>query len=152
MANDNVQIQMKLESVTEKSFSMTPDKIQDNMDPKELRIGFNEQIEPDVEKNLVNLVFGTRYVIHEDIVLESIYSFVFSVLNLKQFVTFNEGGSITVKDIMPHLLSVAVGTMRGILVVKTAGTSLSQFPLPIIDVNLLNKQFSVEKGSKASKQ
>lgn len=46
---------------------------------------------------------------------------------------------------MPHLLNVAVGTMRGILVVKTAGTNFSKYPLPMIDVNQLNSNLSTQK-------
>ena len=43
---------------------------------------------------------------------------------------------------MPHFLSVAAGTMRGILVVKTAGTNLSKYPLPMIDGNQLSVSLS----------
>ena len=77
--------------------------------------------------------------------LESIYRFEFDVLDIKQFITINKDDSITISHIMPHLLSVAVGTMRGILVVKTAGTNLAKFRLPMIDINLLNNLLSGNK-------
>lgn len=34
---------------------------------------------------------------------------------------------------MPHFINVAIGTMRGIIVAKTAGTSLAKYPLPMLD-------------------
>lgn len=34
---------------------------------------------------------------------------------------------------MPHFINVAIGTMRGIIVDKTAGTSLAKYPLPMLD-------------------
>lgn len=61
---------------------------------------------------------------------------------MRQFIIFNDNRSITVNHLMPHFLSVAVGTMRGILVAKTAGTNLAKFPLPMIDVNQLNANLS----------
>jgi hypothetical protein len=91
------------------------------------------------------LVFGTRYELEGDVVLESLYKFEFEVKNLSQFIVFNDNQSITVNHIMPHFLSVAVGTMRGILVVKTAGTNFSKYPLPMIDVNQLNANLSTQK-------
>lgn len=142
MAEDNVNIQMRLASVSEVSFMMSPGKLGDNVNPEAIQIGFSTQIQPNVEKNVFNLVFGTRYDLEGDVVLESIYQFEFEVKNLSQFIVVNDNKSITVNHIMPHFLSVAVGTMRGILVVKTAGTNLSKYPLPMIDGNQLNVSLS----------
>ena len=40
---------------------------------------------------------------------------------------------IEIKELMPHFINVAIGTMRGIIVAKTAGTSLAKYPLPMLD-------------------
>ena len=145
MAEDNINIQMRLVSVGEVSFMMSPGKVGDDVSPDSMKIGFSTQIQPDVQNDIFVLLFGTRYELNGDVVLESIYKFVFEVKNLAQFVVFNDNQSITVNHIMPHFLSVAVGTMRGILVVKTAGTNFSNYPLPMIDVNQLNSNLSTQK-------
>ena len=145
MAENNVNIQMRLASVSEVSFMMSPGKIGDNVNPEAIQIGFSKQIHPDIENNIFNLVFGTRYELEGDVVLDSLYKFEFEVKNLSQFIVFNDNQSITVNHIMPHFLSVAVGTMRGILVVKTAGTNFSKYPLPMIDANQLNANLSNQK-------
>lgn len=93
-------------------------------------------------KRHLQLVFGTRYELDGDVVLECLYEFEFEVKNLRQFIVYNEDQSITVNHIMPHFLSVAIGTMRGILVVKTAGTNCAKYPLPMINVNQLNVNLS----------
>lgn len=144
MAEDNVNIQMRLATVSEVSFMMSPGEVGDNVNPDAIQIGFSTQIQPDVKNNIFNLIFGTRYELDGDVVLESLYKFEFEVKNLRQFIVFNDNQSITVNHIMPHFLSVAVGTMRGILVVKTAGTNLSKYPLPMIDVNQLNANLSTQ--------
>ena len=145
MENNNVNIQLRLSSVTEVSFMMSSGKIGDNTNPEDIQMGFSSQIQPDIDNNIFTLNFGVRYEMNGDVVLESFYRFVFEVKDLKQFVIFNNDQSITVNHIMPHFLSVAVGTMRGILVVKTAGTNFSKYPLPMIDINALNANLSGKK-------
>ncbi len=145
MAENNVNIQMRLASVSEVSFMMSPGKVGDNINPEDMQMGFSSQIQPDINSDCFTLNFGVRYELSGAVVMESVYSFVFEVKNLKQFVVFNDNQSITVNHLMPHFLSVAVGTMRGILVVKTAGTNLAKYPLPMIDVNALNSNLSAQK-------
>ncbi len=145
MAENNVNIQMRLASVSEVSFMMSPGKVGDNINPEDMQMGFSSQIQPDINSDCFTLNFGVRYELSGAVVMESVYSFVFEVKNLKQFVVFNDNQSITVNHLMPHFLSVAVGTMRGILVVKTAGTNLAKYPLPMIDVNTLNSNLSAQK-------
>ena len=136
------RIQMRLLSVDEVSFMMTSDAIDENVDPNTIQVGFSNGVEPDVANNKFSLVFGVRYVVNGIVLLESVYRFNFAVVALKQYITFNDDQSITITQLMPHFLSVAVGTMRGILVVKTAGTSLAKYPLPIIDINKLNEDLA----------
>lgn len=124
---------------------MSPGKVADNVNPEAIKIGFSVRIQPDVEKDILTLFFGTRYELEGEVVLESVYRFEFEVKNIRQFIVFNDNQSITVNHIMPHFLSVAVGTMRGILVVKTAGTNLSKYPLPVVDINQLNADLSTRR-------
>ena len=138
------RIQMRLDSVNEMGFTLNPG-FMDDAKEQDIQLGFSCSIEPDVKSNKMALIFGVRYTLNENTLLESVYKFVFSIVDLNQFIQSNEDSSITVNQIMPHLLSVAVGTARGIIVVKTAGTKLSQFPLPMIDANELNEMLSTSK-------
>lgn len=142
MAENNINIQMRLTSVSEVSFMMSPSRFANDVSPESIQLGFSNQIQPDVDNDKIALLFGTRYELNGEIVLECVYRFEFEVINLAQFIKVHNNNSITVTHIMPHLLSVAIGTMRGILVVKTAGTNFSKFPLPMIDPNQLNANLS----------
>jgi hypothetical protein len=135
-------VEMRIASISEDSFEMYPGKMDENSQDKEIQIGFSTRIQTDEENNLFTLHFGIRYILSGELLLESIYKFVFEVKDLKSFIVIKDDKSITVDSLMPHLLNVAVGTMRGILVVKTAGTSLSKFPLPLIDANKLSISLS----------
>ena len=77
MAENNDNIRMKLTSVNEVSFMMSPGKVGDNVNPDAIQIGFSTQIQPDVENDIFNMIFGTRYELDGDVVLESIYKFEF---------------------------------------------------------------------------
>ena len=102
MAEENVNIKMRLASVSEVSFMMSPGKVGDNVNPDAIQIGFSTQIQPDVENNIFSLVFGTRYELEGDVVLECLYKFVFEVKNLSQFIVFKDNQVIKVNHIMPH--------------------------------------------------
>ena len=134
MAAENVNIRMRLVSVDEIRFMMSSGEVVDMSGPEDLQVGLLNRVQLDE----MDIAFGIRYEFKKEVVLESVYRFVFEVKNLSDFVILHEDGTFTVKHLMPHLLSVAVGTMRGILVVRTAGSDLSRYPLPIIDANELN--------------
>ena len=138
----DVNIQMRLTSISEESFMMSPGKIADDANSEAIQLGFSNQIQPDVENNKMTLIFGTKYELEGEVILESVYRFEFEVKDLARFINTDDNNNITISHIMPHLISVAIGTMRGILVVKTAGTNLSKFPLPMIDPNQLSANLS----------
>ena len=142
MVDNNVNIQMRLTSISEESFMMSPGKIADDANSEAIQLGFSNQIQPDVENNKMTLIFGTKYELEGEVILESVYRFEFEVKDLARFINTDDNNNITISHIMPHLISVAIGTMRGILVVKTAGTNLSKFPLPMINPNQLSANLS----------
>lgn len=142
MAENNTNIQMRLTSVSEVSFMMSSAMVAHDVAPESIQLGFSSQIQPDADNDKIALIFGTRYELKGDVVLECIYRFEFEIINLAQFITVHGENSLTLTHIMPHFLSVAIGTMRGILVVKTAGTNFSKFPLPMVDPKQLNAKLS----------
>ena len=51
MVDNNVNIQMRLTSISEESFMMSPGKIADDANSEAIQLGFSNQIQPDVENN-----------------------------------------------------------------------------------------------------
>ena len=145
MEETGKEIQMRLLSVDEVRFLMSLDKLGDKPNPDSIQIGFSSNVDVDVKNNRFVLIFGIRYVVAEDVILECIYRFVFDVVDLAEYISYDEDKTMSIQHLMPHFLNVAVGTMRGILVVKTAGTVLSTLPLPMIDINELGLNLSAKK-------
>ncbi len=136
-------IQMRLLSVNEARFMMSSDKVPAEFDPDNMQVGFSNMVVPEETENNISIMFGVQYVFTGEPVLECIYKFTFNVLNLSEFIEETDG-TLIIKDLMPHFLSVAVGTMRGIIVARTAGTGFSKYPLPMIDIEQLNKTLSAQ--------
>lgn len=133
---------MRLLSVVETRFIIDDSRFQENNQaPEDMKICFSYNLNPDPENDKILLTFGVRYNIADDVtVLESVSAFSFEVLDLKNFIEKDDSGNISVSSIVPHLINVAVGTMRGILLIKTAGTKLAMYPLPLVNVEeLLSK-------------
>lgn len=137
-------IQMRLQSISEVAYNTDMSKICDDVNPDDLQVGFANKILPDIENNVISIVFGVQYLYENEKVLDCIYKFSFEVIDLSRYVII-DGDNITINHLMPHFLNVIIGTMRGILVVRTAGTLFSKYPLPILDVNALNDSLSQSK-------
>jgi hypothetical protein len=59
----------------------------------------------------------------------------------------------TIEDksgVIPILLGVSIGAMRGILVTKTIGSCLSNHPLPIINTEIFMKSSGNENNEKGN--
>ena len=156
MSENDIVLQMRLVSVDEIMFMMSSAGIGNAFRSEDIQIGFSNKVDYAEETDEITLDFGVKYAVHsEDLdfgvkyavhsedVLECVCRFKFSVVDLKRFIQVNaKDNSVTITHIMPHLLSVAVGTMRGILIAKTAGTPLAKYPLPMLDIKRLNASLS----------
>ena len=96
MTESNVNIQMRLTSVNEVSFMMSPGKITEEVLPENIKLGFSSQIQPEVENNKIALIFGIKYELEGDKVLECVYRFEFEVSGLAQFITIEDNDGITI--------------------------------------------------------
>ena len=138
MEQSNVQVGLR--AVNETSFTYHSEMISGEFDPKNVRLGFKNRIAAlDVEKNFISIEFGVKYSYGNDDLLESVCKFDFNVLDLKNFVIANPDKSVKINVIMPFLISTALGTLRGVLLARTGGTRLHEFPLPIINPEQLIK-------------
>ena len=138
-----VEIQLRLIKVQETGFFMDSAMLSTIQETKPdlFNIEFGLKIEPNIEHNTLNFHVIVRYLLSNngksDKVLELETSNIFEILDLPNLMKIN-GSEITDSNgIIPTLLGVALGTLRGILVVKTAGTLLAVSPLPIVNATEL---------------
>jgi hypothetical protein len=133
------EIQLRLLKVQETGFFMDSvllSTIEENK-PDLFNIEFGLQLEPKVSLNILNLHLIVRYILtansQSEKVVELQTSNSFEIIDLEKLMSISDSEITDNNSIIPTILGVALGTLRGILVVKTAGTILADFPLPIVN-------------------
>lgn len=146
----SMEIQLRLIKVQETGFFMDTAKLSSitNTDPELFNIEIGLQVLPDLTKDLLDLQLIVRYLLHEDSknvkVVELQTSNIFKIFNLSNVLTITDKELTDKNNVIPTLVGIALGTLRGILVVKAAGTILNEYPIPIVNPTDLCK--GIHKG------
>jgi hypothetical protein len=129
------EVQYKLARVKEISFSCT-DLVNDlsiEVIEKDLKIeiGFNFQIRKEEEEFAISTLI--LYLFKTEEVLKYENQIFFKVKNLDQVASL-ENDKVNIKDeFLLSLLSVVIGTTRGMMIKNTMGKKINEFPLPILN-------------------
>lgn len=129
------EVQFKLSRVKEISFSctdfandLTNEIIEKNL---KIEIGFNFQLLKDSNEFAVRTLI--KYLFKREEFLKYENEIVFKVKNIDEVVNF-EKDKINIKDeFLLSLLSVVIGTTRGMIIKNTMGKKIDEFPLPILN-------------------
>lgn len=120
---------------------------------KPLQVDMNVRVVPDMSRSMVSLVVSCSYIYTGVLVRERVLSCsataTFEIENLKDHVEHRGEDVIVGGRLMMMMLGVAVGALRGIVAVRTAGTPLEGRPLPILDLTAL--MYRLRYGSEAPK-
>lgn len=139
METENKQIEIRLIKVKETNFCLNTEVLDSitDFDINKIQIEFGLKAEPKFEDNIFTLHILVKYMypINErpEKITELTTANTFKIKELKDIIKCNDNEIQDTIGILPTLVGVAVGTLRGILIVKTAGTILSECPVPIIN-------------------
>jgi hypothetical protein len=133
------EVEVKLSKVNETSFSCTDivndlsfDDIEKDL---KIEIGFNFTLKKEVNEFIITTII--QYLFKKEEVLKYENQTFFKVKNIDQVITL-EKDKMNIKDeFLLSLLSVVIGTTRGMMIKNTLGKKLSDFPLPILDPKAL---------------
>lgn len=144
------KIEIRLLKVQEISFYVDSSLYvrKESIKPDDLNISFGLKLTPDIQHDLLELYIVATYNTNEkegEKILEMESLNTFEIKNIKDLLIVNEGAIEDISGIIPTLVGVAIGTIRGMLVAKTAGTPLDKYPLPMVNPktlceNILRKQ------------
>lgn len=135
----NMEIQLRLIKVQETGFFMDTAKLSSitSTDPELFNIEIGLLVIPDLTKDFLDLQLTVRYLLHEDSknikVVELQTSNLFKIFNLSNVLSITDKELTDKNNVIPTLVGIALGTLRGILVVKAAGTILNEYPIPIVN-------------------
>lgn len=158
MSTKKRKIEIRLLRVKEVGFYMDSslDMVKELINPGDLNISFGLRLAPDIQHDLLelNVVVIYRFNGKEGRKILEIESLnMFEIKNLKDLLLVNEEAIEDRSGIVPTLVGVAIGTIRGILVTRTAGTPMDKYPLPMVNPetlseNILQKQRARMKHNK----
>lgn len=106
-----------------------------------INVDLNVRVIPDLDHSLISLVVTCSYVavigmIRTKVLACSVVS-TFEVEDLLEHVTMQGEEVIVGSKLMMTMLGIAVGSLRGVVAVRTADTVLRFRPLPVIDLTAL---------------
>lgn len=133
------QAELRLSKVTETGYFSDIEIFNSEfpLDADLLRVEFGFKVDIQQEKNtlILHVLVKYSYPINEinTRILELTTSNHFEIKDLINLVAIENNQLNDKSGILPSLLGICIGTIRGILVVKTAGTVLADYPLPVFN-------------------
>ena len=126
-------IQLSLEHIEELDFTCPAAKKSINIGKEIIPVKFVVNIYPDVKRDYFKLITGVRY-IRQELLFYRI-AVVYKIEKLGDFVKL-ENSQVTVDTrLLALLLSISIGSMRGMLALRTQNTVFKNYPLPLINVS-----------------
>ncbi len=139
IASKNIQIQLL--SVDEKKFKSDLDEnLADAINDSTLKFKIEYTLQPNKENSSIVVEVAAKYLFNERELLFLAASLTFKFPEFDEIFDLKEDQILEKVTVIPTLINVAIGTLRGMVASKTSGTFLKSFPLPLIDPNSLLKR------------
>lgn len=137
------KISIRLLKILENSFyiDLSPLRTLDEIKPDSIKFELGFKLDINEDNDYLDLFLNIQYLFQDKntkiLEAETINSF--EIEDLKNQIE-RKGEQFTDKSgFLPTILGVGLGTIRGVIVAKTAGTILVDYPLPIINpTDILN--------------
>lgn len=137
-------VSLKLLSVEERKFSIDKSFLANAAEDQQFNSGLLYSTDADIDQKMVRINLRVSISANGVDVLSEEGSFIFSVDNFDDFLI--EEGQVNFGPLLPHLLNVAIGTLRGMMVIRAEGTSLAKCPMPLYNVmDVIKKSVKKEK-------
>ena len=141
------EIELKLIRIQETGFYINTEELSKigEIQEADLNIKLGFKIELQLENDLFILHLRVNYNYKKDGVnleiLELLIANSFKIKSLNKLVSISDNEFKDNAGILPTLMGIAIGTLRGILFTKTIGTVLGDYPLPIMNpTEICNKK------------
>lgn len=148
-----MSIGIAINSISEREFTFT-DKNLKSLDVKLLSLGFHLDFKVDFKKSFFTVIFTVIYNyghIENEIQLLNFTTITrFKVKGLKKIVKFEEGNDhkFQIPDpLIETFVGAAISSTRGMLAYKLSDTILSDYYLPLIDVQKILKSYESPTNS-----
>lgn len=108
-------------------------------DGSRIDVGLNVRMESDVKNSTVTMVVGVVYNTTRHIMRERLLQYTvaaeFEIDRLSEHIETDGVDAVVTPPLMTLMLGVTIGSLRGMLALRTASTKLADYPLPIFNIS-----------------
>ena len=146
----DIKVRFGIEALEEQKFEFSS-SVPDPIDANALEVRYLIETEILRSEERIKVTTGVKYSLREMPLCELVIDAVFGMAPFSEIIVIDESKKTVsfTKEIVPTLLNITFGALRGVLFEKTRGTYLEAFPLPLISMpDLVDmNRFRVEKTS-----
>lgn len=135
MNTNNVTI--KLSSIQESKFLYNTDFDYSQFQEQLLQIEFNMTTSLTLNQNMFHLEVIVKYRHQDSTLLEVGALFNFEIIQLSSILITKNNKSLVPENILMNMVNIAIGTLRGIMFLKTQNTILEKFVLPLLPADAI---------------
>lgn len=92
---------------------------------------------PDISRNIMELIVGVEYHTSSEVLLTYKIKSIFDIKEISDVVDIRGHDLFIAPELLGILTGVSIGSLRGMLVIRTLNSAFKNFPLPIINVTEL---------------
>lgn len=134
-------MQIRLVKIKELSYKNVTEQ-NDIQEPVLVKLLLN--VLPDVNRNIVELNVGVIYHTYSKELLNYEIKSIFEIGEIDAVVQIKDYSVSVAPELLSILVGVSIGSLRGMLVLRTEGSVFENYPLPIINVTELVASLQTE--------
>lgn len=137
---NKANVAITLAKIQEVSYQLNTDYDYTSLTGQNISFGIKYETKVDKEKEIVRIITTAIYQSSEskETLVEYAIMIEFNVKGISELISNNTNGvEVINRDFMLNLLNISIGTLRGAFFLKTKGSALEQFPIPLIPSTIL---------------
>ena len=145
---DKIAMQIRLLKIEELSYRDKTKLGEALQEPVFVKLLLN--ILPDIGRNIIELIVGVVYHTNSEDLLAYEIKSTFEVGEMEAVVCVRDYSVFVAPELLSILVGVSIGTLRGMLVLKSADSFFGNYPLPIINITELIASLQTETVKQSS--
>ena len=145
---DRIAMQIRLVKIEELSYKNVTRQDSDIREPVLVKLLLN--VLPDVSSNTIELNVGVIYHTHSRDLLNYEIKSTFEIGEIDAILRVRDYSVSIAPELLSILVGISIGSLRGMLVLRTKGSIFENYPLPIINVTELIASLQTETITQSS--
>lgn len=145
---DKIAMQIRLLKIEELSYRDKTKLGEDLQEPVFVKLLLN--ILPDISRSIIELIVGVVYHTNSEDLLTYEIKSTFEIREMETVVCIRDYSVSVAPELLSILVGVSIGTLRGMLVLKSTDSFFCNNPLPIINITELIASLQTETVKQSS--